>query len=360
MPRGILLVLALPSLLTACVAVVDAPLPASVYYLDGRAEEPQVWRLGADGVTTEQMTDEAGEWMTSAVSPADGSLALITDNRLFLQDGDGKDRRLVADASQVDITSEDYVFRGLVESPVFSPDGRTLAYAFDGLHLYNLASGEDAHVLTNLGNLLGEPFVFTKETYYPGSWSPDGSMLLISMGYFEGSTLAVMEAGAEPPFRRLRSDGPACCFFSWSADGQSIFVANPSFGVEWPGLWEFDAETGEESVLVATVPGSEHYVGWPVQIPGGDLIYFHGEHFSPEAGIPLVMVRSRADGSERTQLRPEQFRIAEALWAPDGSLAVILQVSDDGGRQVVLTRTDGDPLNVLIEGERIWGLTWGP
>jgi hypothetical protein len=137
-------------------------------------------------------------------------------------------------------------------------------------------------------------------------------------------------------------------------------VANPSFGVEWPGLWEFDAETGEESVLVATVPGSEHYVGWPVQIPGGDLIYFHGEHFSPEAGIPLVMVRSRADGSDRTQLRPEQFRIAEALWAPDGSLAVILQVSDDGGRQVVLTRTDGAPLNVLIEGERIWGLTWGP
>jgi hypothetical protein len=134
------------------------------------------------------------------------------------------------------------------------------------------------------------------------SWSPT-KHAVDHMGYFEGSTLAVMEPGARPPFRRLRSDGPVCCFFSWSADGQSVFAANPSFGVTWPGLWEYDAETGEESVLVATVPGSEHYVGWPAQIPGGDLIYFHGEQFSPDEGIPLVMVRSRADGSDRSARR---------------------------------------------------------
>jgi hypothetical protein len=99
------------------------------------------------------------------------------------------------------------------------------------------ASGADQHVLKNLGNLLGEPFVFVLEDYYPGPWSPDGSKLLIEMGYFEGSTLAVMEPGKAQPFTRMRSAGPVCCQYSWAADGLSVFVANPHFTVQWPGLW---------------------------------------------------------------------------------------------------------------------------
>jgi Tol biopolymer transport system component len=358
--RAIFLILAVPSLLTGCVAVVDTPLPASVYYLDGREEEAQVWRLEADGVTKRQITDEAGGVDDFAVSRADGSLAFIRDNQLFLQDGKGGNRRRIADDSQVDRTSEELVFRGFIEAPEFSPDGQTLAYAFDGLHLYDITSGEDSHVLTNLGNLLGETFVFAKETYYPGSWSPDGSMLLITMGYFEGSTLAVMEPGAKPPFRRLRSDGPVCCSYYWTPDGDAVIVANPTFTVVWPGLWRYDAETGERDDLLTTLPGSSHFAGWPVQLASGDLLFFHGERFSPEEGIPLVMVRSRGDGSDRIQVRSEDFRIAEALWAPDGSLAVILQYSEDGDRQVVLARAGGSPLQVLLDGERIWGLVWGP
>jgi Tol biopolymer transport system component len=355
--------MALSSLLAACGGTAKL-LPHSVYYRDGLEEELQVWRLEADGFTTVQITDETAGVQDFAVSPADGSLAFVSNNQLFLVDGDGENRRLVADDSQVDKEGEDYSFRGFIEAPVFSPDGRTLAYAFDGLHLYNLASGEDEHVLTNLGNLPGEPFVFAKENYFPGPWSPDGSKLLIIMGYFEGSTLAVMDLEAAQPFTRLYSDGPACCLFNWAADGRSVLVANPHYAGQRPGLWSYDVETGEETVLILGPAGggSDEYVGWPQQLTSGDLVYFHVslERFSPEVGIPLVMVQSDPDRSDRTQLRPEVFQIAQALWAQDGSLALILQRGRGDSWQVVLAPTDGSPLQALIEGERIMDLAWGP
>ncbi len=106
---------------------------------------------------------------------------------------------------------EDDWARGYVEAPAFSPDGRTLAYALDGLHLYDIEAGEDEHVLKNGGNLLGQTFIFSQENYYPSSWSPDGEKLLISMSYVEGSTLAVMEVRGADPLRRLWSEGAVCC-----------------------------------------------------------------------------------------------------------------------------------------------------
>jgi len=357
------IVIALSGLWAACAGTAK-PLPHSVYYLDRPGEEAQVWRLEADGVIRVQITHEEAGVDEFAVSPADGSVALVSHNQLFLLDGDGGNRRLVADDSDVDKEAEDYAFRGFIGNPVFSPDGRTLAYAFDGLHLYNLASGEDKHVLTNLGNLLGEPFVFAREVYVPGPWSPDGSKLLMIMGYYEGSTLAVMDPGAAEPFTRLWSDGPVCCLFNWAADGRSVLVANPHFTTIEPGLWRYDAGTGEETVVLAgpREDGSRDYVGWPLQLASGDLLFFDAnvEHFSPDVGIPLVMVRSDSDGANMTQVRPEEFHICDALWSEDGSLALILQTCSGDDAQVFLARTDGSPLQVLVEGDRIRGLVWGP
>jgi len=364
MPRTTLVVIALSCLLAACAGAVGA-LPRSLYFLDGPSGAAQVWRLERDGVTRMQVTNEAAGVDGFAVSPADGALAFVSDNHLFLVDANGENRRLIADDSQVDWSAEEAHFRSTISAPVFSPDGRMLAYAFDGLHLFDRATGEDNHVLTNLGNLLRETFVFSKEVYAPGPWSPDGSQLLIIMGYYEGSTLAVMEPEAEMPFRRLRSDGPVCCFFSWAADSRSVLAANPTYTGDIPGLWRFDAKTGEQSIVVAGLDedGSSNFVGWPQQLPSGKLIFFlaHLEHFSPEVGIPLVMMRSDPDGSDVTQVRTEEFHIGEVLWAQDGSLALIQGRYGSSGRQVILARPNASPLEVLIaEGQQVRGMQWGP
>jgi hypothetical protein len=147
-------------------------LPGSVYYQMGTGPNAQVWRLEPDGRTTTRLTDEPDGVDGFSVSRADGSLAIVSGNRLILVTGDGENRRQIADGNLVDRNDEDDVFRCTVSSPVFAPDGRTLAYALDGLHLYDLSTGQDRHVLKNLGNLNGESFVFAREVYAPGPWSP--------------------------------------------------------------------------------------------------------------------------------------------------------------------------------------------
>jgi Tol biopolymer transport system component len=350
---------------TKTATIAPSPTPTvfhSVYFLASVEEESQVWRYRLDDLSALQITHEKTNVDAFSVSPITGGIAFISDNQLFIMDGDGENRLRIADGNTVDVNVEDYLFRCQVSSPVFSPDGRNLAYGFDGLHLYNLMTGEDKHVLTNLGNLLGEPFVFSKEAYVPGSWSPDGSHLLIIMGYYEGSTLAVMDLNAEQPFKRLRSDGPLCCLFNWSADGNSVLVSNPYFTGDIPGLWRFNAETGEQRVVVSGLleDGTNNFVGWPIQLNSGELLFFHvNEHFSPEAGIPLTMVRSNPDGSHLEKVRPEKFNIIDVLWVQDGSAALILQASGKDKRQIILAKTDGSPLQILFEGQGIRNLTWG-
>jgi outer membrane protein assembly factor BamB len=350
---------------TKTATIAPGPTPTvlhAVYFLAGVEEESQVWRYRIDDLSALQITHEKTKVDEFAVSPITGAIAFISDNQLFIMDGDGENRLRIADGNTVDVNVEDYPFRSQISSPVFSPDGRNLAYGFDGLHLYNLITGEDTHVLTNLGNLLGEPFVFSKEVYVPGSWSPDGSLLLIIMGYYEGSTLAVMDLNAEQPFRRLWSDGPLCCLFNWSPDGNSVLVSNPYYTGDIPGLWRFSAETGEQRVVVSGLleDGSSNFVGWPIQLDSGELLFFYvNEHFSPDIGIPLTMVRSNPDGTHLEKVRPEKFHIIDVLWVQDGSAVLILQPSGNDKMQIIVAKTDGSPLQILFEGQGIRNLAWG-
>lgn len=334
-------------------------LPRSVYFLEGPRGGAQVWRLETDGATLTQMTQAESGVSAFAVSSADGSLAFVSDNRLFLEDGNGESRRLVADGNLVQAESEDLVIANTVEAPSFSPDGRTLAYALDGLHLFSVVTGVDRHELVNGGNLLGEEYKLARENYSPGDWSPDGSRLVLWMGYGDGTTLAVMEPGQAQPFVRMRSKDLVAGGVSWSPDSRSLYVANPDYSVDWPGLWRYDALSGKEYPLVTTQPGTSRFVGWPVELASGRLLFFYGEQFFPDSGIPLVMVRSDADGSNRVSVRQEQQHIGDALWAPDGSLAVISHFTDGAAGQLVLARPDESPLRVLAAGEWIRQLAWG-
>jgi hypothetical protein len=175
-----------------------------------------------------------------------------------------------------------------------------------------------------------------------------------------------MEPGAKEQFRRLWSSGPVCCQFSWAADSRAVLVANPNFSVDEPGLWSYDAETGKETTLVGGMreDGRMDFVAAPFQLDSGDLLFFHVEleRFDPDVGIPMVLVRSDPTGSNITQVRPEVFDAVRALWAPDGSSAVISGRCCGGGKQLILVRPDGSPLQVLAEaGEGfIFDMAWGP
>jgi Tol biopolymer transport system component len=342
----------------------DGILPAAVYFLSDRGGSMQVWRLAPDGETLNQLT--GGEDSVDSFDvAADGQVAYVSGNQLWLR-GSGGEAQLLVDGSAADPEGASFPYTLRVNAPRFAADGERLAYALNGVHVLNLDSGEDQQLLVNQLNGNDNDFVFPEELYSPAAWSPDGSRLLVSIAYVEGGRLGLLQPGGTPGLMRFENEGALCCQVAWSADGASVLVASPYAGIATPGLWAYDAASGAETVLLddSDPNGGLHFAGWP-QASGEDLFYFYASSAGTQEGdVPLFMVRSAlGDLSDRKQLRPESFSIREALWAPDGSLALIIEnpiVVAEGvtGGTILLVRADGGVAQPLAG--QAHGLRWGP
>jgi Tol biopolymer transport system component len=328
----------------------------SVYFLSQRSGSVQVWRLEADGAKLVQLTDEATNVDGYDVSPTDGSIAYIADNQIYLMNADGSDRRLLVDNAAADPEAEDFFYTQIVSSPRFSPDGSQLAYALNGVWIYDVASSQAEHILEN-------EFEGGTKVFAPLEWAPDNKQLLISMGTESGSALSVWQVGGEEPVQ-LESEDQPCCQTIWAPDSRSVLLASATLGLVEPGLWRFDTRTGERSTLIETTSGEAYnFVGWPLQLANGDLQYFYSSATElPEGDVPLYIIRSAADGtSARTQLRSESFSLREALWSPDGDLVLVAQPAaggDGNSGPVTLVLLDGSPVVPLIDSA--FNLRWGP
>lgn len=165
---------------TSAPEVSTSLLPRSLYYL-GKDNQwiSQIYRLERDGKTKIQLTFEPVNVTDYDVSLADGSVAYVVGNQLMLANADGSNRRFLANGG----------------SPVFSHDGQTLAYAHEGLNLYDLSTGTSSLVIENqleapqLINGIEQSLPI--ETYWPERYSTDGTKLLINLGYFENTSAAI-------------------------------------------------------------------------------------------------------------------------------------------------------------------------
>ena len=286
-------------------------------------------------------------------------MAYVTNNQLYMLDADGA-RRLMVDNAAADPGAADYFTTQRISDPHISPDGRFLAYAFDGLWILDLSNNQAVHLLNN--ELSGEN---TLDTYYvPVEWAPNSLQLLLASGSADSSGLAFLNPGQEPLVIPLEnSSGILCCQAAWAPDSASILLASPAVGVVQPGLWRYDAQGGKGTRLIeAEADGLFQFAGWPLELPDGSLYYFYASAGDlPAEDLPLFMVRSAADGvGGRTQLRPDAFgNIGGVLWAEDGSLALVVQLRPDGGPggSVLLAATDGRQLQLLLDDG--WMLRWG-
>ena len=341
------------------------PLPErllhSLYYLSAESGTNQVWRLERDAVNRSQVTFAAQPVTAFDVSPASGALAYLAGNQLFLQASPDAEPQLLIDRSDQDADDPGFFYRAQLRDPAFSPDGRVLAYALNGVHLLDIATGESRHVLTNELEALESGGEFPGRLFFPHSWSPNGERLLVAIAFLEGGTLAFLDpvSGA---LTELQSSAIVCCQPVWANNSASIFLASPYLGLIDSGLWQYDAQTGEESVLIPTASDEAtiNFVGWPAQAPDGRLYYFYSNTAGiPEGDVPLFMLRGPlADLSQAESLREDAFLIREALWAPDASLVLLVQAIQEGAEPLLLVHADGRPLDVLVN--EAHSLRWGP
>lgn len=342
-------------------------LPRSLYFLsEAEGDGFQVWMIAASGSGAAKLTSEPDGVDEYAVSGADGRIAYITNNQLVVLNPDGVGRTVLVDGSGLIEESDAYYFTQQIRGLSWSPDGSLLSYGQDGLHIYNFVTSTDSHVIPNDLDYRAEDMVFPNRLYTPLEWSPDGSLMLVNIGFNEAGTLGIYN----PSTGEVSQLGSKilCCHEIWSPDSRSIVIASPFIGMIESGLWRVDTSTGAASELIPTTSLDDtlNFAGWPVVLPGGELRYFYSNTPEfPSGDVPLLMVQSASDGvTDRTILRPEEWLNFEALWAADGSLAVTVQPDPATeaswpriGPILVVPATEGPVVPLGVDG---YALRWGP
>ncbi|HSL45082.1 MAG TPA: hypothetical protein VK897_16740 [Anaerolineales bacterium] len=327
----------------------------------------QVFRLNTDGTTQQQLTSETSNVGDYDVSLADGAIVYVANNQLLYANADGSERRVLVDGGVVD---ENNPFISTVSSPVFSLDGQTVAYGYKGLQFYSFSSGESQLVIENLIDDTGGGLFVPRELYSPERYSPDGTKLLITLGYYEGASSAIYYPVTNALVRLTGGEGALICCedVEWAADSSSFYSASANAGMFSPGLWRVDAATGEVTTLITGDAGGGNFNAAKEAYLASDdqLYFFFGTVSSPEGMFnraPLQPVRASADGETgRTVLSSEDFQLLnEALWAPDASFVVVAMAPAQEvyqGGQAEIVYFDGAPRVGLAPFAQ--QMKWGP
>ncbi len=333
-------------------------LQRTLYYLAPDGEDiAQIFRLETDGVTQTQITTEASSVTDYDVSQVDGSVAYVANNQLLYINADGSERRILVDGGTVDPNNP---FISTISSPVFTLDGLALAYGYKGLQFYSFSTGESQLVIENQIDDVGGGLFVPRELYWPERYSPDGTKLLITLGYYEGASSAIYYPETDALVRLQGGEGALICCeeVEWSADSLSFYSASASAGMFSPGLWRVDAATGEVTTLIPgdAGGGSFNTAKEAYLAPDNQLYFFFATVSSPEGVFnraPLQLVRSEPDGvTGRTVLSDRDYQLLnEALWDPDAEFVVVamaptLEVYQGGQAEIVYI--DGSPGMVLV------------
>ena len=343
-------------------------LPAPLYYLvPGDDTTQQIWRIETDGSTRTQITQEAAGVSDFDVSARDGSLAYLTGNALITTDGRGHNRSVLVQGPTLAPERGESYYTTEVTRPRWSPDGSRLAYGLSGINLIDATGGASTALLPN-DPIPGpnDPMTQTASLYWPHNWSPDGSRMLIEIGYYrsEGS-LGVLNLADNSVAALSSPAGYVCCAPAWADNNRTIIYANPVDGIVPPGLWRTDVTTGEgETLINGIAKDAVLSVANVFPTANGELYYFYAVTKAPRdpgQNVRLSMYRSQSDGvTDQTQLRTDAYVIGEALWASDVSGAVIVDAAaGDYPPQgpLLYLKADGSPAIPLAESGRL--LHWG-
>lgn len=347
---------------------VPSLLPRALYFLNAdAAAHLQIFRLATDGKTLTQITAEPSDVKYYDVNQNDGRVVYISNNQMLLIKSDGSGRQVLLDGGPMDVNNP---FLTSIQTAVWSPNGQTIAYGYGGLNLYAIATGVSNRVLDNQLDDVGGGLIVPRELYWPDRFSPDGTKLLITLGYYEGASAAIYYPSSNSLVRLSGAEGAwICCGEEeWTTDGSALFTGNPSLGMYNPGLWRIDAASGQVTTLLPGDAGNGtfNFADEPILAPDGQLYFFFANLPQTQefmSRTPLQLVRAAADGvSGRTVLLPDIFdKMNEALWSPDGRFIIVALSQNDQmwqGGAAEIVYLDGRPRLQILPFAR--DMKWGP
>jgi Tol biopolymer transport system component len=288
-------------------------LPAPLYFLSEETGSPQIWRIEMNGGFAHAVTDLPAPVYGFDISPLDGRLAYVSGNDLYIADPDGSNPRMVVDGENID-PALGYDAAKTLGMPLWSPDGKELAYSLNGVNVLNLDTGVMRILITNV--IAGLENVGEWRVYYPARWSPDGRYIAAQVGYYEGAGLVILPAqGGAPVDPGLFT----CCSIAQSDDPGVFYIASASYAYSDPGLWRVDWATG--AITSLTGEGAVDYSAMSMY---AHPLLFEGQLYFTESVNREVRIARSAPGNLQNKevLVEAPYFPMDALWAPDASLMI--------------------------------------
>jgi Tol biopolymer transport system component len=291
------------------------------FWRPGPSAVRNLFVVNADGTGLHRIT-RSGEVESRPVWSPDGkTLAFV---RFNLGDQTREIRAIAPDGSgerQVSV---------LGNYPAWSPDGTRLAYTCAGA-----ASPEIFVAPAAGGNGTDLTAAVRDDTKTLPAWSPRSDRLAFIAG---GMNLWVIGADGSHPVRLvggLATSGPAYLDApSWSPDGHTIvFALKPSSGTGH--IWIVDANTRLVANLTRTPQQSERHPTWS---PDGRRLAF-----LTDGRLTLI----NADGSGRRQIGRLDASGEPPRWSPDGQWLAISNSQHSGSGWLYLAQVDGPGLRPL-------------
>jgi hypothetical protein len=345
------------------------PLPAPLIFSD---DAGRLARLERDGTT-----------VTLLATPADPVVGIqVAENGTIVYTTSSDVRaELVRRAPDGTAT---VLLEGALSEARLAPDGATIAVRLEagaldgssapGVYLLGTDGSEPTLVASDDPTPdPNQPALLDDLAFRPLAWSPDGERLLLSTFIPEADYcgLASLDVAAGVIIALDPQAGlPGCSAGTWSADGSSILLTLQDAGATaalLPGLFQADPTSGAVTPLVpAQIDGQDALVFAPIALPNSEVRAFAAlvEGYDPTVYPPpqftFQMVRYPGTGGPLLdQLRDDQLAVFNALWAPDGSGAVVYVTTDQSAAsKLVWLPADGGaalPLPAQNVGAAAWG-----
>jgi len=300
-------------------SVQEFPLPAPELGRD--------WRMAVHGVS-----DAVHEWITGQRGYAQSRIAFVRGNTIRMIDSDGQQE------SGIPVV-------GAPMSPSWNPSGSMIAY--------NTYGPESRIVIYDLRSGRARDFGFQRNTTnVTPVFTPDGRSLAYSLSTETGADLYLMSLDGDAFPRRVTAGrGSMNVQPSYSPDGNRVAFMSDRTG--HPEVYIMDADGTNPDIFTAFDFGDQNYRASPDWSPDGRQVTFQSR-IDGRFQIFTMTLRDR----QPRQLTSEGEN-EDPSWAPDGRHLVFAS-SRSGTRQLWILDTESGRLRQLTQvgGSRL--PAWSP
>lgn len=284
--------------------------------------------------------DEVVRWVTGQPGMAASRIAFVQrtgdgESELVIVDTDGENLRRIARMPTT------------VMSPVWSPDGRRIAYSIARetgdwrIEERDLETGE-------VRTISSRPMLNMTPAY-----SPDGGRLALAITNGSNTDLYDYDIAQGCCLRPLRGGPGEDISPSYSPDGRRLAFMSDRLGQ--PHIYVMSAQGGEAELLSPYAYGEPGYYTSPDWSPESALVAFHGR----SRGRFQLMVADASKPGATVQQLTEEGSSEDPSWAPDGRHLIFIGVRADG-RGLYVVDTASGRTRLLVRSARVRLPDWSP